>query len=262
MAKSINRNQANATLSRKIALSPSLFIIEVKPDFEIPDFKPGQYVALGLVVGGVSQLEQSPSVKKPRLVKRTYSIASAPDYKDGLEFYIALVPGGEFTPSLLKLEPGARLFVAPKITGTFNLDPVPEDAELNFIATGTGIAPFISMLRSNKSLGVKNRTTLLHGVRYQSDLAYRDELLELEKERTNFCYQVTVSRPGEQWEGNVGYVQNLLFNSGQTLSPERQHFFLCGNPAMIEELETSLLELGFNLHSRRTPGNLHLEKYW
>jgi len=261
------RNQLNATIAKKSALTDSLFIIEIAPDFEVPDFKPGQYVALGLPAEEQNIEAQSSSdqnmarVKRDRLIKRTYSIASSPSYKDGVEFYIALVPGGELTPALLSLEIGERLFMAPKITGTFVLDPVPDGMNLIFVSTGTGIAPFISMLRSREQISRFASISLFHGVRYESDLAYRDELLELEESHSNFSYHSTISRPGADWSGQQGYVQQLLFENKE-LDPPEQHVFLCGNPAMIDDLEIKLKELGFALHSRRVAGNLHLEKYW
>jgi len=261
------RNQLNATISKKSALTDSLFMIEITPDFEVPDFKPGQYVALGLpaVVQNVSAQRSSDQeidrAKRDRLIKRTYSIASSPTYKDGVEFYIALVPGGELTPALLSLEPGARLHMAPKFTGTFVLDPVPDGANLIFVSTGTGIAPFISMLRSRDQIARFASISLFHGVRYESDLAYRDELLKFEESQSNFSYYSIISRPGADWGGKQGYVQQLLFEHKE-LKPSDQHVFLCGNPAMIDDLEIQLKELGFALHSRRVAGNLHLEKYW
>lgn len=256
----------NATLVNRIDITPELIIIQVKPDAPISDFLPGQYVALGLL-GSEERIanslpEQGP-VSPDKIIKRAYSIGSSPQEKEHLEFYIAIVPEGALSSRLAVLKPGARLFAAQKITGTFTIESVPEDHHLVFVATGTGIAPFVSMLRTVSTWKEKRKLTLIHGVRYPQDLAYREELESLMmKARGIFQYVSIASRADESYQGLKGRVQKVFDEKIVTLDPALDHVFLCGNPAMIDELEKSLTEQGYTEHSRRQPGNLHLERYW
>ncbi len=247
----------NATLQNREEVAPGLFLIKVLPDAGVPDFLPGQYVAMGLPPERSAALE----ARKPKLIKRAYSIASSPHEKDGFEFYIALVEEGALTPQLNDLKEGDRLFVADKVVGAFTCEEIPPGKRVFFVSTGTGIAPYISMLRNKKVLDKSDSVHLLHGVRYSSDLAYRDELQNLASRQPRFHYHPTVSREDPTWTGERGYVQNL-FKEELTPHAETDHIFLCGNPAMINELEEKLLAVGFTLHSRKKPGNLHVEKYW
>lgn len=246
----------NASVVRRINVTQDLIILHVKPDAGIPEFLPGQYVALAL---GATHVGIS---GKPKLIKRAYSIGSSPQEQEHLEFYIAVVPGGELTPLVASLKEGDRLHVAPKITGTFTIKDLPEDANFIFVSTGTGIAPYMSMLRTSSTWNDKRRITMIHGVRYTTDLAYADELRQYEKENPRFKYLSIVSRPSDSWSGHKGHLQKFFKEGDVPLDPKFDHVFLCGNPAMIEDMEKHLLELGYIEHSRKQPGNLHLEKYW
>lgn len=249
--------QLNATVILRRELSPGLFEIWIRPDEGIPDFLPGQYVALGLP-------ESHEGGEKEKLVKRAYSIASSPERKDALEFYIAEVTEGQLSPRLARLNEGERIFVQRKYVGTFTLESVPAGSDLVFVATGTGIAPFVSMLRTHGTIEKYSSLTLLHGVRYSADLAYRDELLELQSKRgEKFRYYATVSREGPpKWSGEHGYVQKFFTEGKVSVAPETHHLFLCGNPAMIEEVCQLLEGQGFKEHTKKQPGNIHFEKYW
>lgn len=244
----------NATLVKRVEITKDLIIISVKPDEGVPVFKPGQYVALGLPEVGAEG--------KEKLIKRAYSIGSSPEARDSLEFFYAVVASGELTPRLVKLKEGDRLYCAPKIVGTFTLDDVPAEGNLVLVSTGTGIAPFMSMLRTKSTWQPNRRITLVHGVRYVPDLAYVEELEGLAKHDPRFTYLSTVSRAEESWRGSKGYVQKILESGQISLDPGRDHVFACGNPAMITDLEKLLLSLGYVVHSKKTPGSLHLEKYW
>ncbi|MCB0333771.1 MAG: ferredoxin--NADP reductase [Bdellovibrionales bacterium] len=246
----------NATLQSREEVAPGLFVIKVLPDKGVPDFLPGQYVAMGL-----PHHHEALEARKSKLIKRAYSIASSPDEKEAYEFFIALVEKGDLTPRLQSLKEGDRLYVADKVVGAFTCEEIPSGKRVFFVSTGTGIAPYISMLRNEKVLEKSHSVYLLHGVRYSSDLAYRDELLSLSKEHPHFHYLPTISREDPSWTGERGYVQHL-FKNELSPNPETDHIFLCGNPGMIDELEEKLLTLGFILHSRKSPGNLHVEKYW
>jgi ferredoxin--NADP+ reductase len=257
----------NATLVKREDISPDLFILHVEPDGGIADFLPGQYVALGLP-GSSPRLEGLPpekkEVKPDRILKRAYSIGSSPVQKGALEFYVALVPDGDLTPRLAALQPGDRLFTAPKIVGTFTCGVVPASRSLVLVSTGTGLAPYISMVRTPSVWTAGRSITILHGVRYGADLGYREELLSLQDERPEFTYLATVSREESFDDVRRGYVQEMLKDGTVRTDPEKDHVFVCGNPAMIEEVEQLMLGKGYTTHhSKKNPqGNLHLEKYW
>ena len=256
----------NASVIRRIDVAEGLAIFRILPDFGVPDFSPGQYVALGLPGTHPRPLEYPPEkevLKSPeKLIKRSYSIGSSPFEKDYLEFYIAIVPEGALTSRIALLSEGGRIWIAPKIVGRFGVDGVPKGRNLVLIATGTGIAPYISMLRTDPIRFEYGRIILIHGVRYESDLAYDIELENLKKIAPNFSYYSIVSRPSPNWSGHRGYVQDLIKNGIVRLDSSSDHVFLCGNPAMIDDVQGLLAVNGYTEHSSRSPGNLHLEKYW
>lgn len=256
----------NATIVKRIDVTDELVIFQIKPDVALSGFKPGQYVAVGLY-GNAARPTSFPAeihAQAPdKIIKRAYSIGSSPLEHEYLEFYIAIAEQGALTARLALLKPGDRVFMSPKITGTFTVCDVPHDHNLVLVATGTGIAPYMSMLRFPETWTPGRHITLLHGARFAKDLAYRDELIALAEQRPgDFTYKAIISRDDPSWKGERGYVQKF-FKEGQVAqNPDKDHVFICGNPAMIDELQTFLEQQNFRLHSKRTPGNLHLEKYW
>jgi ferredoxin/flavodoxin---NADP+ reductase len=249
----------NATLVERVDITADLVQFKVKPDGGVPSFLPGQYVALGLLE---EENEGSEGTAKPKLVKRAYSIGSSPEQSDFLEFYIAIVKEGNLTSRLARLKEGDRLFCAPKITGTFVLTDLPKDCNLVLIATGTGLAPYISMLRTKSTWSEGRSITVIHGVRYLSDLAYRSELESLKSSKNNFTYLPYVSRE-EPTDGEFkGYVQDSFLKGILKPNLAKDHIFLCGNPAMITDIVSILESEGFREHTKRQAGNLHFEKYW
>ncbi|MCB0317889.1 MAG: ferredoxin--NADP reductase [Bdellovibrionales bacterium] len=256
----------NATLVRRINITDQLAIFHIRPDAGVPDFLPGQYLAIGLFAESPRIAGSSPDpeeAKPDKLIKRAYSIGSAPSEKDHIELYIAFVNDGLLTPRLACLEEGDRLFAAPKIVGTFTLKDVPADHNLVLVSTGTGIAPFLSMVRNNPTWTKGRTIKILHGVRYAKDFAYQEELIKLANENNNFFYYATVSREDPAWNGSKGYVQKFFESDEVLLDVDKDHVFVCGNPAMIEDLETFLTTKNYSVHSRKNPeGKLHVEKYW
>jgi ferredoxin--NADP+ reductase len=255
----------NATVVKKISITPELLIIGLKPDGPIPNFQPGQYVALGLLGSAARPADYPPlqeSASPDKIIKRAYSIGSSPLQKDCVEFYIAVLPEGELSSRLVMLNEGDRMYMAPKITGTFTVTEMPKGSNLILVCTGTGLAPYISMLRTPATWDLANNITVIHGVRYVRDLGYRTELLELQSKRSNFKYYPIVSRADDSWQGERGYVQKYFETGVIPLDHVTDHVFLCGNPAMIEHMEGFLGPKGYTEHTKRHPGNLHLEKYW
>jgi ferredoxin--NADP+ reductase len=161
--------------------------------------------------------------------------------------------------------------MSPKATGMFTLKEVPEDKHVVFIATGTGLAPYMSMLRTYLDADKPRKFAVLHGAYHSWDLGYRTELFTLQRICRNFTYLPIINEPqGElvPWKGPTGFVQDL-WNGGAIKAawgfqptPENTHIFLCGNPAMIEDVTRLLTGEGFVEHSPRKPGQIHAEKYW
>jgi len=255
----------NSTLVNRIEITPELLILQVRPDAGVPEFKAGQYVALGLPGSALrysGALPEKESVAPDKVIKRAYSIGSSPLQREHLEFYIAVVPDGALSSRLAALQPGDRLFSQPKVTGTFTVEEVESERNLVLVSTGTGLAPFMSMIRTGNIWTPGRKVTLVHGVRYPSDFAYSDELMSLQATSRNFEYLPIASRAGQDFSGRKGRVQKLFEEGVLAPNPHSDSVFLCGNPAMIEDLEAALVAQGFVLHSKKAPGNLHVEKYW
>lgn len=270
-------NSYNATLLQRLDINPRLAILRVRPDLEVFPFQAGQFTVLGLRrdaprVAGTDVEDPIPLEKAARLIRRAYSISSGSRYREYLEFYIALIGSGELTPRLFQLQPGDRLFVGSKASGMFTLDRVPSGQGILLVATGTGLAPYLSMVRSEVMSQVCpiRPMAVLHGASYSWDLGYRGELAEMQMRCSNFRYVPVISRPNSDpsWSGRTGRLPPLLTDPGlgadigMALDPEQTQVFLCGHPVMVEEAMVILGELGYQTGSRAVPGNLHLEKYW
>lgn len=248
----------NAKLIYKDKINEDLAILRVAPDgWELPDFKPGQYGELALPGENGSE----------KIERRAYSIASTSSCKDYLEFYIVLVKGGTLTENLWNLEVGDSLWLGTKIKGKFTLDNVPHGKDIIAIATGTGLAPFLSMIETYKNDNIWNSFTVIHGARYKRDLGYESKLLELSENNKNIFYIPTLTR--EDWEGHKGRV-DTIFKDGtysnitsHNITPDNSQILLCGNPDMIDST-TEFLQSEYNLkiHSKKDPGQIHFERYW
>lgn len=264
----------NATLTKRLEIAPGLIIMRVTPDEPLFRFEAGQYTVLGMKRGEPrisGKDESAPEEGDPlRLIKRAYSIASSSRASEYAEFYVTLVSSGELTPRLFTLGEGGRLFMGPKATGVFTLGRVPEGSHVLLVATGTGLAPYMSMLRSELVGGGGRRYVILHGARYSWDLGYRAELSVLANQCSSLTYLPVISRARDDstWSGLTGYLQDVLFfgiveeRSGIRLSPEEVHVFLCGNPAMITAAKDGLVARGFTPDKGRSVGNIHTEEYW
>lgn len=259
----------NATLLAREDVSESVFLLRVKPDEpEPPRFEPGQFVQAGLRIE--TPARDGSGVMRLKLQKRSYSIASAPGDPRGYELCLALVDQGRLTPALHGLRPGDRMFLDPRPLGRFTLEGLPPGRDLVLLATGTGVAPYVSMLRAYAGQGRWGRMAIVHGVRRPADLVYRRELEQAAREDPAFVYLPIVSRekdPG-RWGGLSGRVQQVLEPrrlkelAGIELSPKSCHVLLCGNPAMIDETSALLVKRSFTVDTPETPGALRFERYW
>jgi ferredoxin--NADP+ reductase len=202
-----------------------------------------------------------------RLVRRSYSLASAPFAMP--EFYLTALESGELSPALLALDLGARVLVDPRPQGFFTLEWVPPAAELWMLATGTGLAPFLSMLRSDEVWRRFERIVLVHGVRERAHLAYADEIAgHARSHEARLTWVPVISREPEALDVVHGRIPEALRDgrlegrAGLGLSLERSHLMLCGNPGMIDDVMGVLEPRGFLRHRTRKPGHITTERYW
>jgi ferredoxin--NADP+ reductase len=166
------------------------------------------------------------------------------------------------------LEPGDRIYVSKRIVGVFKLADTPEHMDIVMIATGTGMAPYMSFLRSYLTERPDSKMAVIQGAAKQWDLGYYSELTFLDSMFDNFIYVPTLTEADSTWRGYQMWIEEMLekgvlkSEAGIEIDPEKTHFFLCGNPKMVENVSGWLLERGYNKHSRREPGSLHIEEFY
>lgn len=189
--------------------------------------------------------------KDGKLIRRAYSIASPPETRDCLELVVKRVEGGVVTHWFWTLKEGDRFRVHTPF-GKFIL-PEKVDFDILFVAVGTGIAPFRSMSRHLLAHGFQGKITLLFGTRYDGQIPYHDEFLELARKHPHFTYVPTISRPGLAWKGESGYVQTKT--EKLIGDPARTRIYICGLNEMIQAVQESALKRGL------TQEQVHYEKY-
>lgn len=242
--------QYNARLVRRVDETDDLGYFWVRFDGQPTPFAPGQYMTIGVFADG-------------KLVQRPYSVASPPveSADGGYEFYVRLVPILRFTTLLWRLPIGhAMRMIGPK--GKFLLEPDDRRTHL-FVSTGTGIAPFMSMIRQSQVDGAPRKTVVLHGCSYVEELGYRDELEAWERDGTYpLRYVPTISRPNDPrnagWSGLTGRAETVVGRLCKDLGlrPDRTVVYICGNPDMILNVESELMNRGFpEFHVKK-------ELYW
>lgn len=266
-------NGYNAVLTGREEINAQLLIMRVQPDNASFDFKPGQFGVLGLL-GREARVpeadDEEPLAEPGKMIRRAYSIASSSVEKRYVEFYVTLITSGQLTPRLFALPYGARLFLGPKASGMFTLDRIPPGRAVLLIATGTGLAPYMSMLRTLLVNDTARPFVVLHGARYSWDLGYRGELESLARLRPNLTYIPSITRPDEDphFRGHTGRIQTLLDKgivellSGVPLDPALLDVFLCGNPDMITTVKEILAPRGFTPDHGKERGTIHVEEYW
>lgn len=265
----------NAVVTRRIEAASGLLIMRVAPvGWKLPEFKAGQFVVLGLPAGAprVALSDPEPPAAEPsKLIRRAYSIASSPLADGELEFYVTLVRSGELTPRLFALQPGDRLWLSNKPTGMFTLREIAPERNVVMIATGTGLAPYMSMLRTHLAAPGARRFAAIVGARHSWDIAYSSELTTMQRLSPSFTWLPTVSRPAEEpvpWGGETGHVQDLWRRGllaerwGFKPAPENSDVLLCGAPGMIDEMTAMLAAEGFKPDEKGKLGQVHAERYW
>ena len=205
------------------------------PELERFDFIPGQFVTFDL-----------PIHEKPNKRWRSYSIASAPDGTNEFELVIVLNPQGLGTNYMWKeFKVGTEVtFRGPQ--GVFTLDKETEKQDLFLICTGTGIAPFRSMVQDAVRNGTPYRNIyLIFGTRAKTNLLYHEELSKVSADHPNIHFIPVLSR--EDWEGEKGYVHQVYERLAAAGQPA--DFFLCGWKNMIDEAKRRIQELGYDRKS-------------
>lgn len=213
-------------------------------------------------------------VRKPSgsIVWRAYSMVSAP-HDDELEFFSIVVPDGEFTSELSRLAVGDELLVDRTAFGFLTLDRFPDGRDLWLLGTGTGLAPFLSILQGLEVWERFERIVLVYSARNRSELAYQELIADLPQREyleglgSKLTYIPLVTR--EQVPGTLnGRVTSLIGNGeledavGLRLDPAHSRVMLCGNPQMIEDSLEVLKARGMQLALTRRPGQLAVENYW
>ncbi len=262
----------NSIITNIIKVSDSMRIVRVKPDeWNLPPFKAGQFVVLGLP-GSFPRIQDATEEFKEqdpdKMIRRAYSIASS-STDEYVEFYISLVRSGSLTPRIWNLNIGDKIYMSQKPTGMFTLDQVDENQNVVLIATGTGVAPYMSMLRTD-ALHRKGNIVIIQGASNSWDLGYFSELKLLSNMFKNFTYYPTITEPDKEpagWSGDTRFIQDIWvdpkFAEKIGFIPEKDntHVFLCGNPIMINTMKDLLHKEGFKDHSRREPGQIHAEEF-
>lgn len=241
-----------ATVVGKKVWAEGLFTLTISAS-DVQPFKPGQFLHLAIVEG-------------EERTNRPYSVASP--HGDELEFFIVLVEDGKLTPKLWSLETGGQLEVSQRAAGSFTLEKTPEANNLWLVSTGTGLAPYVAMLRTEDPWERYEKIVVVHGVRHHSDFAYQDELRAYEQQHGDrFSYIPVASRedvPGAL-RGRIPQVMvsgQLEATAGCNISKEDSAVLLCGNPAMLDEMEERLGIRGMVKHRSKSPGQIVLERYW
>lgn len=231
-------------------------------------FKPGQFARLGVF--------RNDGAKGPRYVWRAYSIVSA-DYDEFLEFYSIVVPGGEFTAQLARLREGDEILIEKLNYGFLTQDRFEGGKDLWLLSSGTGIAPFISILYDLGAWEQYERLILVHSVRNANELAYRDTVEsfrthevfgeELAADPHKLVYVPVVTR--EPHDGALQARIPALLGSGALearagvkLDHQRSRIMICGNPKMVDDIRHHLQNGGYRVSRRGEPGHMAVENYW
>jgi ferredoxin--NADP+ reductase len=228
-------------------------------------FEAGQFVRIAL--------DRTPGDPASRIA-RPFSFVNAPQ-DPVLEFYGIVVPEGPLSPRLARLAPGDALYVAPNPAGFLVLSEVPE-AEMQarslwLMSTGTGIAPFLSMLRTDAPWKRFEHVVLVHAVRRAEELVYQELIRETGLKRPGLRYLTFVSReshPVSHPDALAGRIPAAIRDgrleraAGLELSPASSHAMLCGNPDMLKDAAAALAERGMRKHRRRLPGHVSMESFW
>ena len=236
--------------------SDKLFSLKIKVD--IGDFIAGQFIKLSRIVDD-------------KRVGRAYSLVNPPGL-DYIEVLAVAVDDGQLSPDLQLLEVGDVIDVATKATGFMTLDELPKEQHqgkhLWFLATGTAVGPFISMMDTAEPWQDYEKLVLVYGVREAKDLAYLERLKQFEQTYPD-QFKLILSVTREPFDGALTkripdaiVSGELEVKAGLSLSGVESQVMICGNPGMITEAQQALKDKGLTKNLRRAPGQITVEKYW
>jgi ferredoxin--NADP+ reductase len=216
-------------------------------------FEAGQFVRIALDLGG-------------ERLARPFSFVNPPE-DPVLEFYGVIVPGGPLSPQLARLAQGDALLVADNPSGFLVLSEVPPAEDLWLVATGTGIAPFLSILRTGAPWQRYRRVILVHGARHAAELVYQDMIEGVARVHGDRFVSIRFTSRGKApgaLEGRIPAAirDGRLEAAGAPIAAERSQFMLCGNPQMLKDVAAALAERGLRKHRRRAPGQISVESFW
>ncbi len=221
-------------------------------------FAAGQFARLGL---------PAPPGSDDDMVGRPYSFVNSPGTTPH-EFYFVTLPDGPLTPRLAALEPGDSVWLGPRANGFFSVSELPAADVLWCLATGTGIGPFLSILRTPEPWRKFARVVLVHAVRLPEDLVYRDVIAAIGSAHPGVFTALAVVSRGTHPDALPGRIPDLVRDgrlearAGLALTAENSHAMLCGNPAMVDDVQKLLESRGMRRHRRREPGHVTVETYW
>ena len=236
----------NGRISRWDEYTPGLAIVAVEALEARFPFTPGQYATLGLM---------GPAGK---LVQRPMSICSPADVLGEYEFFVKHVPTGELTPLLWQRAVGDPINIKGA-KGKFVLQD--DGRRCLLVSSGTGLAPYVSMVETLRRRGESRELILINGVSYDRDLGYRSYLQDVQAAgRPALTYVPTVSRPNEcpAWTGRTGRAESVVESVMQecVLDAGNTTIYLCGNPDMVSAVEELAARMGFD------PRTVRKELYW
>ncbi|HEY3328013.1 MAG TPA: ferredoxin--NADP reductase [Novimethylophilus sp.] len=229
-------------------------LYSLRVDAAVAPFQAGQFTKLALDING-------------EMVERPYSFISAPGDKP-LEFYFILVPGGPLTQRLAALEVGDAVWVSAHAAGFLTLSEVPDAKHLWLLSTGTGIGPFLSILKTEAPWQRFDRVVLAHAVRQADELAYDETIREFAQQHSEqFRFVPFVSRAETDFALQARIPETIADGrleawAGIPLSPEGSQVMLCGNPDMLRDTTGILLARGMKKNRRHDPGHITVESYW
>lgn len=240
------------TVAANVHLTQNLFSLRIEAD--LAPFTAGQYTSLALDIDG-------------QRVAQPYSILSAPGQQP-IEFFFYTNPEGQLSTELGKLQAGDVVWIQEKAEGNFTLEQVPSADSLWLLATGTGVAPFLSMLLTAEPWRRFKHVVLVYAVRQWLDLGYGELIKTLQSAHANqFTFVPFVSR--EKIEGSIhGHIPASITNgtlervAGRTMTLPGSQFMLCGNPGMVQDATVALEQKGFSRHKDGVTGQITLESYW
>tara|TARA_B100001769_G_C21936227_1_gene504439 strand:+ start:56 stop:802 length:747 start_codon:yes stop_codon:yes gene_type:complete len=202
-----------------------------------------------------------------KLVARPYSFVNSPN-DEFLEFYSVSVPNGPLSSALQKLKNGDQINVGPNGNGFLILNEIPEVENIWMLATGTGIGPYLSILKTEESWTTFKKVVLVHAVRYAKELTYQKVINELKDKYGGRLKYITYVSREDSPNSLKGRIPDSIANgvlqkkAGVTISQGNSHIMLCGNPEMVKDTTIQLKNIGLKKHRRSSPGHITTENYW